>query len=339
MSLPLSVGASGEEVRDLHRRLAAAGHRLTSDLAYFGAATATAIKQFQASHGLDSTGICDLATWNTLVEASYNLGDRAIYYTQPMLRGDDIADLQLRLGSLGFDAGRADGIFGPETERAVADFQRNAGLTSDGVAGPQTIAELVRLSARADTSKSVAQVREHEELRTRPRQLAGLRVAVGQNGPYHALVHLVGRQIREQGAVVLEEHHPDWSTQARNANEFRSQVFLAITPSDDDSCDVAYFATTGFTSAGGRHLAEICAELVPPALGIADGTASGMRVAILRETRMPAVLCRIGSPSRVVSQNAGVAAALVEALQQWVQRPAVTRLVDSFIHHKVWKSL
>ena len=59
MSLPLSVGASGEEVRDLHRRLAAAGHRLTLDLAHYGAATATAIEQFQVAHGLDPTGVCD----------------------------------------------------------------------------------------------------------------------------------------------------------------------------------------------------------------------------------------------------------------------------------------
>ena len=135
---------------------------------------------------------------------------------------------------------------------------------------------------------------------------------------------MVGRQIREQGALVLEEHHPDWSTQAHNANKFGSQVFIAITPSDDDGCDVAYFATTGFTSAGGRHLAEICVQLVPAALGLSGGTANGMRVTILRETRMPAVLCRVGSPTRVVGQNAAVAAALVEALQQWVRRPAVT---------------
>ena len=323
MSLPLSVGSSGEEVRDLHRRLTAVGHRLTADLSHYSVSTAAAVEQFQSAHGLDATGVCDQATWNTLVEASYKLGDRAVYYTQPMLRGDDIADLQLRLGSLGFDAGRADGIFGPETERAVADFQRNAGLTSDGVAGPQSIAELMRLSARADTSRSVAQVRDHEALRSRPRQLAGLRVAVGQNGPFHALVHLVGRQIREQGAVVLEEHHPDWSTQARNANEFGSQVFVAVTPSDDDGCAVAYFATTGFTSAGGLQLAEICAELLPSALGLRSGTVSGMRMAILRETRMPAVLCRLGSPTRVVTHNAAVAATLVGALQQWVQRPPV----------------
>ena len=321
MSLPLSVGASGEEVRDLHRRLAAAGFRLTAELSHYGVATANAVQQFQAAHGLDPTGICDQATWNMLVEASYKLGDRAIYHTRPMLRGDDIADLQLRLGSLGFDAGRADGIFGPETERAVADFQRNAGLTTDGVAGPHTIAELQRLSARADTTHSVAQVRDHEERRSRPRQLAGFRVAVGENGPFHALVHLVARQIRESGAIVLEEHHPDWSTQARHANEFGAQAFVAITPNDTDSCDIAYFATKGFTSAGGRDLAEICAELMPTALGLAQATTSGMRLDILRETRMPAVLCRVGSPARVVSHNASLASALARAVRGWVDHP------------------
>jgi N-acetylmuramoyl-L-alanine amidase len=323
MSLPLSLGATGEEVRDLHRRLAAAGHRVATNPTHFTAETAAGVAQFQTAHGLDPTGICDEPTWSALVEASYRLGDRALYHTRPMLRGDDIADLQLRLGSLGFDAGRADGIFGPETERAVADFQRNAGLTSDGVAGVLTIEELRRLSARADTTRSVAQVREDEERRSRPRQLPGFRIAVGENGPFHALVHLVSRQLREAGAVVLEEHHPDWSTQARNANEFGAHAFLAITAGDDDRCDVAYFATTGYTSSGGRDLAAVCLDLLRRALGVA-GTTSGMRLAILRETRMPAVLCRIGTPSRVVTHNADLAAALTEAVRRWVHDPSST---------------
>lgn len=324
MSLPLSIGAAGEEVRDLHRRLAAAGHRLTVDPSHYGSETAAAVEQFQRAHGLDPTGVCDQATWNALVEASYRLGDRALYHTRPMLRGDDIADLQMRLGSLGFDAGRVDGIFGPETERAVADFQRNAGLTSDGVAGVLTIEELRRLSARADTTRSVAAVREDEERRRGPRQLPGFRIAVGENGPFHALVHLVSRQLREAGAVVLEEHHPDWSTQARHANVFGAHTFVAITAADDDSCDIAYFATTGYTSAGGRDLAALCLEVLPGALGVDQASTSGMRLAILRETRMPAVLCRIGAPARVVARNAEVSTAITEAIRRWVHDPPST---------------
>ena len=36
-----------------------------------------------------------------------------------MQHGDDVAALQKRLHDLGFDCGRIDGIFGPDTERGL----------------------------------------------------------------------------------------------------------------------------------------------------------------------------------------------------------------------------
>ena len=36
----------------------------------------------------------------------------------------------------------ADGVFGPQTERAVRRFQRSKGLLVDGIVGPQTRAAL-----------------------------------------------------------------------------------------------------------------------------------------------------------------------------------------------------
>ena len=47
-------------------------------------------------------------------------------------RGAPVAALQRALGV------SADGVFGPQTERAVRRYQRNHGLTVDGIAGPQT---------------------------------------------------------------------------------------------------------------------------------------------------------------------------------------------------------
>ena len=70
-----------------------------------------------------------------------------------MMRGDDVADLQLRLGALGFDAGRVDGILGPVTQTAIGEFQRNAGLVTDQVCGPETVEALVRLEGRGGNSR------------------------------------------------------------------------------------------------------------------------------------------------------------------------------------------
>jgi N-acetylmuramoyl-L-alanine amidase len=319
--LPLTPGARGEAVRDLHRRLAAAGVPVATTAAVYSPDTEHAVSQFQRSRGLEPTGVCDAGTWNALVEAGYTLGERPLYHTSPMLRGDDVAELQRRVGSLGFDAGRVDGIYGPHTERAVADFQRNAGLPSDGIAGSHTIAELQRLSARADLSRPVMQVREEQSLRDQPRELSGFRIAIGEDGGLHALVHTAARLLRERGAVVLEEHHPDWSVQARNANEFGAQLFVAVCPADNATCEVSYFATEGYESPGGRRLAELCATVLPPACGAVTAELAGLRSPVLRETRMPAVRCRIGPPSAAVTRANRVANALVAAVGAWIHEP------------------
>lgn len=323
MPLPLEVGAAGEEVRDLHRRLAAAGFGIGSspDISVFGADTKESVVSFQRTRGLDPTGICDHACWNALVEASFHLGNRSLYNTRPMLRGDDIADLQARLSSLGFDAGRADGIFGPQTELAVADFQRNAGLPSDGVAGPNTIAELVRLSARSNTAHPVTLVRETEQLRALPRDILGLRIAIGHDGSAHTLVHALGRMLRTSGAVVAEEHGAEWSAFARVANEFTAEVAVAISVSDADEGSISFFETASYTSAGGRRLAHLLKERLASTPVGRDCDLRGMRHPVLRETRMPAILCLLGPPSLVAQGSAALASLIHSALAAFLTDP------------------
>jgi murein DD-endopeptidase MepM/ murein hydrolase activator NlpD len=58
--------------------------------------------------------------------------------------GWDVSGLEFRLAWHGFPSGNFDGGFGPQLRAAVEGFQRWAGLTADGVAGPSTLASLRR---------------------------------------------------------------------------------------------------------------------------------------------------------------------------------------------------
>ncbi len=57
-------------------------------------------------------------------------------------KGAQVKILQEKLNSLGFNAGKVDGSFGPKTKAAVLAFQKAHGLARDGVVGPATRAKL-----------------------------------------------------------------------------------------------------------------------------------------------------------------------------------------------------
>lgn len=72
--------------------------------------------------------------------------DRAVS-TLPTLsrngsRGEEVRKIQQRLSELGLYNGSVDGIYGSGTEKAVRAFQKQKGLTVDGIAGPATLKAL-----------------------------------------------------------------------------------------------------------------------------------------------------------------------------------------------------
>jgi peptidoglycan hydrolase-like protein with peptidoglycan-binding domain len=94
----------------------------------------------------------------------------------------------------------ADGVYGPQTRRAVRGFQRAHGLAIDGVAGPQTLAAL-GLSARdasapapsGDVATVLQRIAECES--------GGDPTAVSADGRYHGKYQFSRRTWRAVGGT------------------------------------------------------------------------------------------------------------------------------------------
>jgi len=320
----LRRGDRGNAVRDLSTRLGAAGGKVVT-LDVFDDMLEAAVRDFQKARGLRVDGICGTETWGALIESGFQLGDRLLYLARPMLRGDDVAELQRRLNALGFDAGREDGILGTDTETALRQFQQNSGATADGVCGPSTLAAIARVSGLA--AGSVASVREREDLRREPRRLDGLRVFLVAEPAMSALAHSVYRAMGNLGAVVaLDVSGDDPSVLTAQANRFEAGAFLALTNSGEAGVRCAYFSSGTFRSVGGLGLARRLTESLRTFIDDVDEPV-GRTYRFLRETRMTAVVCELvgrdesDARSLLTAQLPTMTHALVEGLRQGVEDP------------------
>jgi N-acetylmuramoyl-L-alanine amidase len=318
-ALPLRRGDGGGPVADLQARLAALGFSIGDRRGWFGEETAAALIAFQNERGLPEDGSCDSQTWSAIVEAGYRLGSRPLYRRRPMLRGDDVGELQRRLSRLGFDCGAIDGIFGDDTVRALTEFQRNVGLRADGVFGRRSLEEIERMSVRDGATGLVTPVRERLAIgRT---GLATRRIAVVEPGGFSAGAAALCRELRDAGAATafpFAHHDPTKSAHAANDAEVDVVVAFTIVPGST-ACRAAFYHGFRYESVASRRLAELIAEVLPKAVGLEDGGVAGLSLPILRETRMPAVLVELGSPDRVVVRLGALAEAVVGALRSWFE--------------------
>ena len=87
--------------------------------------------------------------------------------TAAFLRKDNIRWAQLELRNIGLYGGSLDGIEGPETKRALDQFQRNNGLKRTAMLDPQTLDALVGNPGISDGS-SVSPDAERAKSMTNP---------------------------------------------------------------------------------------------------------------------------------------------------------------------------
>jgi len=237
--------------------------------------------------------------------------------TAPLLRGDDVAELQERLAALGFDPGRVDGIYGALTRSAVASFQRDAGLGADGVAGPATVVELRRLAVRHPRTTLVNEVKERSVLARGPRGLETTTVAIGQSGGLDAVVAAAARELRARGAAVrvLDAGDEAQLVVAANESGARTLVVIRIDPGATAATAV-YFASERSESPRGHRLADTLSVAAGRALGMPAATRA-MTVPLVRETTMPASVLEVGPLERLVERTGHLAEAVATALESW----------------------
>lgn len=280
------------------------------------------IAAFQRSRGLDESGEFDPPTRAALEEASYRFGDRPLYLTSPMLRGDDVSWLQMRLGSLGFNAGRVDGIFGPATQRALREFQRNVDIVVDGVCARDTMAHLNRLSSRMG-DVSVVGLREREELVGRTTGLDGLSVCIATTTDDGGVISgAIGAFLSSSSARVTLHTHDDWSALAVLVNESAADVCVAVELVDAPNVEIAYFGVEHFESQAGKALATALLQQLPSSPVWSERTIVAKRLPILRETRCPTVRLRLGPLAEVVEMQSMIVSATARALSTWAEQPS-----------------
>jgi N-acetylmuramoyl-L-alanine amidase len=307
-TLLLRRGHRSPEVADVQGRLRALGLELDDEEAFFGPATERAVRAFQQRRGILVDGRVGRDTWIELVEAGWRLGDRSLYLKHPALRGDDVKALQARLNALGLDAGREDGIFGHDTDRAVRAFQREYDVAEDGIFGPRSLAALQGL--RVDRPGTAARLRE-DLRRVESSGLQGSLVVIdpghgggdpGELGPHSdceaevcwdlagrlaAALALANARVRFTRA---ETEDPDVAERARRANDLNAALFVSLHLNSHAEPRAEGTSTYYF---GGSRAGELLAECVQQelvALGLSDCRTHARAYPILRETRMPAVL-------------------------------------------------
>ncbi len=327
----LGPGSRGPAVADVRAALRSLGLLASADDQAgdgYDQATELAVRHFQQVRGLSVDGRVGEETYRALTEARWSLGDRLLHHDpeRPM-RGDDVTNLQERLLELGYDAGRADGIFGGETEVGLRAFQRDYGLTADGTCGPATLRALRQLGRKV-TGGRPQLLRQSASFVDSGPHLIGRRIVVdpghggddpgftaGETTEADLVLDLASRiegRLAAAGATVYltrgRHQNPTLQQRTAFANDARADLFISLhteAHGSEHARGVAsyYFGTgSGTSSTVGERFADLARREVVARTGMLDLGGHPKTWSLLRMTRMPAVRLDCGYLSHPVDR-------------------------------------
>lgn len=319
----LRRGETGPAVAEVAQTLVTLGLLATQGdrpTRVFDEAVEHAVRAFQQQRGLITDGVVGPATYRALHDARWRLGDRNLaYLVSAPMSGDDVFALQERLLELGYDAGRADGVYSRQTEQALRSFQRDYGLSVDGLCGPATMRALRQLTPKVRGGRPVY-LREQERVRTAGPLLRGKRIVIdpGHGGTDRGVTiggvaeadlmwdlarRLEGRMVATGMEALLSRGPsacPAEHDRAAFANETSADLFLSLHCDANRSPHAQGVATfhfgtgNGTTSTVGEALAGFIQRELTARTGMLDCRSHPKTWEVLRLTRMPAVRVEVG---------------------------------------------
>jgi N-acetylmuramoyl-L-alanine amidase len=202
-------------------------------------------------------------------------------------------------------------------------YQREYGMSADGICGPETLRSLYFLSSRVSGGSPHA-IREEELVRRSGPRLSGKRIIIdpGRGGDDHGLIahgpagpvseadilwDLASRLEGRMTAIGMEtflsrptNHSPSDAERAATANNVGADLMISlrceaqISSSANGVASFHFGNSHGSVSTIGRNLADFIQREVVARTGLRDCRTHGRTWDLLRLTRMPTVQVDVG---------------------------------------------
>jgi peptidoglycan hydrolase-like protein with peptidoglycan-binding domain len=151
-SVEAAIGLSRADRVELQKQLTSLGYPTGIADGLWGSNTRNAIARWQSANQMTASGYLTARQARLIAEqagpvadsGSTVAGDDAVEERLLSLTYEERREIQRRLTRLGYSTGRIDGIFGANTRRALASWQRDEGLRASGYITADQLRELRR---------------------------------------------------------------------------------------------------------------------------------------------------------------------------------------------------